>query len=110
MFLNGARPSKHEATPLLAAEFDPAIKLVEEIGGLYLEMRFDHTWSTQPSRKLVTTELLGRAAISNERFEQPDGTPLAIATDYFGKSRDPSNPTPGPFECPDQGPIRLRVR
>ena len=46
----------------------------------------------------MTTELLGKAAIPNAAYEQPDGAPLAIATDYFGNRRDPAGPTPGPFE------------
>ena len=48
----------------------------------------------------MTTELLGKAAIPNLLYEQADGTPLCIGSDYFGKSRDPASPTPGPFEHP----------
>jgi hypothetical protein len=34
----------------------------------------------------------------------------AIDTDYFGKKRSTTNPTAGPFENPDTGALRLRVR
>ncbi len=57
----------------------------------------------------MTTGLLGKASIPNLPYERPDGTPLRIDADYFGKSRDESNPTPGPFENPGQGALELKV-
>jgi alpha-N-arabinofuranosidase len=48
-------------------------------------------------RKIITTGLLGTAAISKCTFENPDGTPVVIAADYFGKPRDPRNSGTGPF-------------
>jgi alpha-N-arabinofuranosidase len=109
VFLKGAKPSKHEATPLVLPEFAPALKLVEEGGGLYLEMKYDPAWNTERTRKIVTTELLGRAIIPNASYEQPDGTPIRITTDFFGKRRNEANPTPGPFENPGQGDLKLKV-
>jgi alpha-N-arabinofuranosidase len=100
VFLKGARPSKHETGPLLKPEFDPALKLVEKADGFYIEIKFDKAWSAERTRKLVTTELLGKAAIPNLPYEQPDGAPIRINTDYFGKQRNEANPTPGPFENP----------
>jgi alpha-N-arabinofuranosidase len=61
------------------------------------------------SRKLVTTALLGKTAISDAAYEQPDGSPIRIDTDYFGNCRNPANPTPGPFEVPGQGKVVVRV-
>ena len=58
----------------------------------------------------MTTERLGKAAIPNLPYEQPDGTPIRINTDYFGKQRDRANPTPGPFENPGHGNLELKVR
>jgi alpha-N-arabinofuranosidase len=59
---------------------------------------------------MVTTELLGRAIIPNAAYEEPDGAPICINTDYLGKSRNETNPTPGPFENPGQGSLKLKVR
>ena len=50
---------------------------------------------------------LGNAAIPNLPYEQPDGTPLRVDTDYFGKVRNEANPTPGPFENPGQGKLKV---
>ncbi|MFZ2055777.1 MAG: right-handed parallel beta-helix repeat-containing protein [Candidatus Aminicenantales bacterium] len=108
VFLRRAKPSKHEKDPLLKAEFDPAPKLLERPDGFYLYIAFDKTWAEQ-TRKLVTTELLGKAAIPNLPYERADGTPIRLNTDYFGKSRNESNPTPGPFENPGTGPLSLKV-
>ena len=108
VFLNGAKPSSHEKAPLVQPQFDPALKLVEEAGGWYLEMKFDPAWSAGARAPLVTTSLLGRAVIPDLPFEQPDGAPISINADYFGQSRNPSNPAPGPFENPSA--VKFKVR
>jgi len=109
VYLKGAHPCKNEKDPLVKPDFDPAIKLVEEADGLYLEMTYDAAWETERTRQLVTTHMLGRAIIPNLPYEQPDGKPIRINTDYFGRSRNESNPTPGPFENPGQGDLKLKV-
>ena len=80
---------------------------VEKADGFYLHIRFDKAWAEQRTRKLVTTDLLGKAVIANLRYEGPDGTPIRIDSDYFGKAT--TNPTPGPFESPGQGELELKV-
>jgi alpha-N-arabinofuranosidase len=109
VFLKGAKPSKHEAAPLVQPEFAPALKLVEQAGDLYLEMKYDPAWNTERTRKTVTTKLLGRAVIPKAAYEQPDGTRIRINTDYFGRKRNESNPTPGPFENPGRGDLKIKV-
>ncbi|MCY3018352.1 MAG: right-handed parallel beta-helix repeat-containing protein [Planctomycetota bacterium] len=109
VFLKGAKPSKHEAEPLLKPDFDPALKLVEKSDGLCLELAFDKAWIAERTRKLVTTELLGKAVIPDQAYENPDGTPLGIDTDYFGKKRNENNPFPGPFEISEGGKQVLKV-
>jgi alpha-N-arabinofuranosidase len=109
VFLKGSLPCKNEKDPLVKPDFDPAIRMVEEGDGLYLEMKYDPAWNTERTRKLVTSELLGRAIIPNLPYEQSDGKPIRINTDYFGRSRKKSNPTPGPFENPGRGDVKLKV-
>jgi alpha-N-arabinofuranosidase len=57
----------------------------------------------------VTSGLLGKATIPNLPYEQPDGTPIRVDRDYFGKQRSAADPTPGPFENPGQGHLKLKV-
>ncbi len=110
VYYNGARPYAREVSPLTLAELDPAVKLVEKSDGWYLEMKCDMAWSAGPNRKIVTTEWLGKAAIPNLPYENPDGSPVQIDRDYSGKPRAVSNPTPGPFENPGTGPLVFKVR
>ena len=109
VYLKGAKPSRQEATPLLKPDFDAAVKLVAKADGFYLEMNTDKTWSSARSRKLVTTELLGLAAIPGLPFEAPDGSPYRIDRDYFGKPVNAANPVPGPFAQPGVGQCELKV-
>ena len=97
VFVKGAKPSKHEVNPLVQPDFDPAIKLVEGDDGVMLHITLDEAWSAQRERQVVTTELLGRAKIPDLPYEQPDGSPYRIDTDYYGKKRDGGGVSPGPF-------------
>ena len=103
VFLKGAKPAKHETEPLLKPEFDPKLNLVEKADGFYLELILDKVWSVERIRKLVTTDMLGKAVIPNLPYEKPDGSPLRVDTDYFGKKRNEKNPSAGPFENPAVG-------
>jgi len=109
VYLEGAKPSKFDAHSVVAPDFDPHLLLVSEPGGLYLEMQFDKKWIDQEARKLVTTAMLGKAVIPDLPFEQPDGMPIRIDTDYLGKKRNESNPSPGPFEHPGTGELKIKV-
>jgi alpha-N-arabinofuranosidase len=109
VFLKGARPSRHEPDALVLPQFDPHVELVEERDGLYLHVEMDAAWSEERSRHLVTTELLGRAAVPDLPYVQPDGSPYRIDTDYFGKKRDAADPFPGPFGHPREGKKLLKV-
>ena len=109
VFLKGATPSEHEKNPLVKPEFDPALKLHQKSDGCYLEFQFDKAWVAERTRKLVTTEVLGKATIPNLPYEQPNGAPIRIDADYFGKLRSQNNPTPGPFENPGREDLKLKV-
>jgi hypothetical protein len=109
VFTKGAQPSKFDKEALVKTDFDPDIKLVRKADGWYLEIKTDPAWATEQSRKLVTAELLGKAVIPDLPFENPDGSPLKIDADYFGKPRNPANPAPGPFANPGTGAQTLKV-
>jgi alpha-N-arabinofuranosidase len=110
VFVKGASPSKHEKEPLVESEFDPGVRVVEKADGWYLELTCDPAWASEGTRKLVTTELLGRAAIPDAPYERPDGTSIRVNTDYLGKQRNESDPTPGPLESPGIGSLAVKVR
>ena len=109
VFLNGAKPSKHETGAVVKPALNPGLKLDSYKEGLYVQFALGEGWSGDSKRKLVTTELLGKASIPNLPYEQRDGTPIKFDTDYFGKPRSVDNPTPGSFENPGNEPARLVV-
>ena len=108
VYYHGARPYSQEADPALQAGFDPVPRLQREDGSVYLHLTLDS--AVQAARTaMVTTDLLGKARIPGLPFENPDGTPLKVDTDYFGKKRNAARPTAGPFENPGIGSLRLQV-
>jgi alpha-N-arabinofuranosidase len=109
VFLKGASASKYETGPVPKPEMDPRLRLVEKTDGLYLEIFVDKIWSLGQPRQIVTTELLGRARIPNAAYEYPNGTPLKINADYFGKLRSAVSPSAGPFEGLKPGEQVLKV-
>jgi hypothetical protein len=108
VFTKGTQPSKFDTTPLLKPDFDAQVKLVQKEDGWYLSLATDKAWRNEAKCQPVTTELLGKAKIPNLPYENADGTPLKLDTDYFGKPRDPAHPFPGPFESVD-GQQELKV-
>ena len=102
----GARPWNKETNPLLLPEADPKPKIVEQGGNTYLQLTVGPEW-TRANTRQVTTELLGKARIPNLPYQNPDGSRLVVDTDFFGAKRDPAHPSPGPFENPGQGELKL---
>ena len=108
VYLSGAVPQAKETTALVLAGVDPGLRLIEE--GSRTVVQFDgFPELDKANAALVTTSLLGRARIPELPFENPDGSVLAVDTDYLGKPRSPARPSPGPFEKPGSGPVALTV-
>jgi hypothetical protein len=128
VYYSGARPYAKEVKPVVEAAIDPRVSLEEErvffqparagdpfrirlVEGGVVHLHLTLGQAVQKSNTaLVTTELLGKAKIPGLPFENPDGSPLKIDTDYFGKRRNEASPTAGPFENPGAGPLTLKVR
>ena len=75
---------------------------------MYLEMIFDRAW-IKKQRQLVTTDLLGKAKTPGLLYEQADGSPYRIDTDYLGRKRNTTNPCAGPFEYTGTGKSTFKV-
>jgi len=109
VFLKGAKPSKAEQNPVVLADFDPEIRPGPGQNSLYLGLNLDGVGTKGSPRQLVTTELLGRAKLPDLPYEQPDGSPYRLDTDYLGNKRNASNPYPGPFELSKEGKQSVRI-
>ena len=88
--------------------FNPDLKVIAEKDHVYLQFTLDDLYFSQKCQ-LVTTELLGKAKMPKQAFENPNGTEIIIDTDYFGNSRNKRNPSAGPFEKPRTGELKLKV-
>jgi hypothetical protein len=108
VYVADARPYTKEVSPLVLSNVDPKPRLVEEGQRVFLQFNLPPEWK-QADPKLVTGALLGKAAVSQLPFEQADGSPLTIGTDYLGRKRSDTKPSPGPFENPSERALRLRV-
>jgi len=91
-------------TNFLAPEnFDAGARLVAKKEKMYLEIALDKNWPIKQKRKLVTSQLLGKATVPDLPFENTDGSQIRIDTDYSGRKRNVLNPSPGPFEITGSG-------
>jgi alpha-L-arabinofuranosidase len=109
VFYHHAQPYAHETNQLVQAEEDPKVKLDSPDGRVLL--RFTPGPELKRARTaVVTTRLLGQATVPGLPYESADGSPLKINTDFFGKRRSASRPTPGPFENPGASPCQLSPR
>lgn len=109
VFLNGAEAPGFAAAPLVLAQYDPGVQLVEKPEAVYLQVTLEDEWARKSSCPLVTTMLLGEARIPGLPFLQPDHSPYRLDSDYFGKERNVPRPFPGPFAWTEEGRQVLKV-
>jgi hypothetical protein len=107
VYLNGAMPFPDEVN-FLKLETNPEINVLDEEGIVTLCFDFDKKINTLKTR-IINTELLGKAIIPNLQFENRDGTPVKIGSDYSGTKRNSGKPTPGPFEKLQKGKNRMKA-
>jgi alpha-N-arabinofuranosidase len=107
VFVAGATPSRREVDAVREADFDPEIKITQEADGWWLEML--QPPAGEVSRELITSEILGKATVPDAPFENRDGTPYTLNTDYFGEERSAEAPAAGPFSSSHSGQLRVKV-
>jgi len=110
VYFGNSRPWAKETGHTLCPTHDPQIRLEQRGSEVYLHVGAGFGRALKEANTaLVTTQLLGKARVSGAAFENPDGSPLVVDSDYFGQPRDRNSPTPGPFENPGTGPLKLKV-
>lgn len=96
-----------EPWPLNRIDHDPELKIVERGNQGFLTVDFESRLNAAHT-EVVDSERLGKTRIAELGFEEPDGSPIHIDYDFFGRKRDDS-PTPGPFEDPGASVFELRL-
>jgi alpha-N-arabinofuranosidase len=109
LFLAGARPSKHDQHAVVVDDYQPQIKLTETDGAWWLEMQLDPSLQAAAQRPLVDSELLGLPVVTQLPYEDRDGQPYRIDTDYFGLPYDAAAINAGPFASSKAETIRVKV-
>ncbi|MFC5630354.1 MULTISPECIES: right-handed parallel beta-helix repeat-containing protein [Streptococcus] len=95
IFMNGAKPSTKEVNYAENTTDKVSISVVEKADGWYLETNL---YDVLPELKtgIISTETLGMAFEPEQKFENPDGSPIVFDTDYFD-NRHSLVPLAGPF-------------
>ena len=68
---------------------------LEEGDGYFLKTNL-YEYMPKVKNQMITTDLLGMAFEPEQKYENPDGTPIVMNKDYFEKEWD-KNPGAGPF-------------
>lgn len=95
VYLNGAKPYDGEENFRMDSQHKAELSLKEENGRYRLETNL-YQFLPKFETPFVSTEMLGEAFEPEQKFENPDGSPIMFNRDYFGKERD-MMPLAGPF-------------
>jgi hypothetical protein len=108
LYYPGAAPYREETGSRVVKSFEPEINLLEEDGILYLQMTLDRSIAEVEAMPVNSTTL-GIPLMVRHRYENRDGSPVEIDSDYFGLERNAVSPTVGPFEAAEGGEIKIQV-
>lgn len=106
-YLNGAKGFDREKNGYHSRAFDPSVKIVEEGDAVYLEINAEKAMLDIPA-KIVFTETLGTVRIVDAVFDDSNGEPIVLDTDYTG-ARRAEKPAVGPIEGLKPGLNRVKV-
>ncbi len=94
-YFNGATVSRHEAHGLADGDAKVTVEIVERDGRPVLKTNvYDFLGDFRDG--IITSDTLGCAFEPEQRFENPDGTPITFDRDYCGGHRG-LDTLPGPF-------------
>ncbi len=94
IYFNGAKPMSKEHA-IVDTEHQITVSLEEGEGGYFLKTNL-HEYMPEMKNRVITTEILGMAFEPEQKFENPDGTPIVMDKDYFEQAWG-ANAGAGPF-------------
>ena len=95
VYFNGALPCDSEENYRIDTEHQITLSIKEQDGKFYLRTNL-YNYLPGFEASMIHTETLGVAFEPEQKFENPDGSPIVFDRDYFGMKRD-IVPIPGPF-------------
>ncbi len=96
----------NEKNHMVMPDFNPDVKIDDKGNEVFVSFAMQSLDNLNPEK--VTTERLGKAKLPKESYEQPDGSPIMIDSDYLGRTRS-DHPKPGPFETLKNGNMQFKV-
>lgn len=106
VYVHGARPYTNETDCVQVPSGKVQFRVDATSGEVTIQLDFTQALR-QAKTAPVDTEKLGRTKISGLIYQNHDGMPLRVDTDFFGKERSRQAPTPGPFETRTDAMIKL---
>ena len=94
IYFNGAKPMSTETDAIVDKEHSVRIAVTEQDGQWCLDTNV-YDYVPEGVCQMISTETLGMAFEPEEKFENPDGTPIVFQYDYFGGRQD-IHPLAGP--------------
>jgi len=95
IYFNGAQPCDSEKDAVMSDK-EVQIKLEKKDDGLYLKTNLLDELP-QKTDGVISTNTIAMAFEPEEKYENPDGTPITFDTDFFGNHRDGVKVTAGAF-------------
>ena len=107
VYTNNARACEAEADKLDRPDFDAGFEIEEIDGQVFLCVTMPDGFEAYIS-KAHSTQSLGRVRIADADFENPDGSVLALDTDYLDTSVEGASVS-GPLACLKDGANHIRI-
>lgn len=108
VYYNLSKSFNREADALVKTGYDPELKLEESSRGYTLSLNLSNDFNKTP-KVLVNSALLGAAFQSEAAFENPNGTPMAISTDFYNTPWENKTPVAGPLATFKPGMNTLNI-
>ncbi len=105
-YLNGAKAFCREDINFMS-DADPEAKIVKEGDETYLEINVEKGLLEIPTR-ILDTRMLDMVRIVEAPYEDPDGNPIVLDSDYLGCKRD-SAPAAGPIQGLKEGYNKIKI-
>lgn len=105
LYYNGARAWEKETDVYTDSDHTVMVELEEREDGWYLNTNL---YGLLPEEKagIISTEILGMAFEPEQRYENPDGSPIVFDQDYFGAHRG-MTALAGPLAEKAAGPVKV---
>lgn len=98
VYLYRAKPASLDSKAVCFPDADIRYRITVDDEDVYLELPLETEWGVSGGSGLIDTKRLGKTKISNQGFENPDGSSLRIDCDINNSPRALNKPFPGPIE------------